>query len=118
MPCDRMTRTSRARFLAVAALAASLLASTPASAGDEVDYSAPYLVVENGELVTRYPDKQHENAGAGGETDAAGEVAGESAEGGRAEWVLAAALVAVIIGLLLLLRRVRRRSPGRVSGGA
>jgi hypothetical protein len=28
-------------------------------AGDEVDYSAPYLTVENGELVTRYPAKEH-----------------------------------------------------------
>ena len=28
-------------------------------AGDEVDYAAPYLTVENGELVTRYPAKEH-----------------------------------------------------------
>ena len=28
-------------------------------ASDEVDYSAPYLTVENGELVTRYPAKEH-----------------------------------------------------------
>ncbi len=28
-------------------------------AGDEVDYSAPYITVENGELVTRYPAKEH-----------------------------------------------------------
>ncbi len=28
-------------------------------AGDEVDYSAPYVTVENGELVTRYPAKEH-----------------------------------------------------------
>ncbi len=28
-------------------------------AGDEIDYSAPYVTVENGELVTRYPAKEH-----------------------------------------------------------
>jgi hypothetical protein len=28
-------------------------------AGDEVDYSAPYITLENGELVTRYPAKEH-----------------------------------------------------------
>ena len=27
--------------------------------GDEVDYLAPYLTIENGELVTRYPAKEH-----------------------------------------------------------
>lgn len=28
-------------------------------AGDEVDYSAPYITVDNGELITRYPAKEH-----------------------------------------------------------
>lgn len=28
-------------------------------AGDEVDYSAPYMTLENGELVTKYPAKEH-----------------------------------------------------------
>jgi len=27
--------------------------------GDQVDYSAPYLTVENGELVTKYPTNEH-----------------------------------------------------------
>lgn len=103
------------RSVAIALLAASLLAVMPAQAGDEVDYSAPYLVVENGELVTKYPDKQHQNADAGDATDAAGEAPGNDAADGSAEWLLAAALVAVIIGLLLALRRARRRSPSRVS---
>lgn len=31
-----------------------------AFAGDEVDYSAPYLTLENGELVTKYPAKEHD----------------------------------------------------------
>ncbi len=29
-------------------------------AGDEVDYSAPYMTLENGELVTKYPAKEHD----------------------------------------------------------
>ena len=28
-------------------------------AGDEVDYSAPYITVEHGELITMYPAKEH-----------------------------------------------------------
>lgn len=31
-----------------------------AFAGDEVDYSAPYITLENGELVTKYPAKEHD----------------------------------------------------------
>ncbi len=38
-----------------------------ALAGDEVDYSAPYLVVENGELVTKYPAREHEGAAVAGD---------------------------------------------------
>lgn len=49
-----------------AALVACLIAvSAPTTqAGDEVDYSAPYIVVENGELVTRYPAVQHDGVAA------------------------------------------------------
>ena len=43
-------------------------------AGDEVDYSAPYITVENGELVTRYPAKEHAVADAPVQPDP-GEVA-------------------------------------------
>ena len=41
-----------------------------ALAGDEVDYSAPYLVVEDGELVTKYPAREHEGAAVAAETQA------------------------------------------------
>ncbi len=41
-----------------------------APAGDEVDYSAPYLVVENGELVTKYPAREHEGAAVAADTQA------------------------------------------------
>lgn len=51
-----MNRRNYRRLIAVA-----LLAFVPGSsfAGDEVDYSAPYLTVENGELVTKYPAREH-----------------------------------------------------------
>lgn len=29
-------------------------------AGDEVDYSAPYMTLEDGKLVTKYPAKEHD----------------------------------------------------------
>lgn len=32
----------------------------PLFVGDEVDYSAPYITVEGGELVTKYPTREHE----------------------------------------------------------
>ena len=41
-----------------------------ALAGDEVDYSAPYLVVEDGELVTKYPAREHEGAAVAADTQA------------------------------------------------
>lgn len=53
--------------------------------GDDVDYSAPYLTVENGELVTKYPAKQH----------SADPVA----------WIGPVLAVAVLFALLLLRRR-------------
>ncbi|MBT8098340.1 MAG: hypothetical protein KJO82_01250 [Gammaproteobacteria bacterium] len=40
-------------------MAISSLSPGFAFAGDEVDYSAPYITVENGELVTKYPAKGH-----------------------------------------------------------
>jgi hypothetical protein len=36
-----------------------LPATDRAYAGDEVDYSAPYMTVENGQLVTKYPAREH-----------------------------------------------------------
>ena len=65
--------TVRAKFrrcLLIAAIAVPAAATPPARAGDEVDYSAPYVTVENGELVTRYPAKEHDESKAGKETAA------------------------------------------------
>lgn len=104
------------RLLLRALLLASLAVTGPALGGDEVDYSAPYLVVEDGELVTRYPDKQHEAVPdeAAGEYPAEPSDPGAAGEAGRGV-VFGAALAALVIGLLLVVRRARRRSPRRAS---
>ncbi len=47
------------RSIVILWLVSSLGGVGVAAAGDEVDYSAPYVTVENGELVTRYPAKPH-----------------------------------------------------------
>ncbi len=81
-----------------------------APAGDEVDYSAPYLVVEDGELVTKYPAKEHEGA-----SPAAGAQASKSVESPQKKvgldkiLAIAAVAIAVVIALLLLIKRGRQR---------
>ncbi|MDX1499097.1 MAG: hypothetical protein R3176_04315 [Woeseiaceae bacterium] len=88
------------------------LSAAPAVAGDEVDYGAPYLVVEDGKLVTRYPGKEHEPgtaAGAGAEAgDGAEPAAGTGAgDSGRGAWFAGAAGIAVLAGVFLAWRRIR-----------
>ena len=81
-----------------------------APAGDEVDYSAPYLVVEDGELVTKYPANEH--AGASPEADVQEGKATESPQqkvGLDTIWGMAAVAIAVMIVLLLSIRRRRPR---------
>ena len=68
-----------------------------APAGDEVDYSAPYLVVEDGELVTKYPAKEHE-----GDSPQQQDGVGEY-------WTIVALAIAGVIVLLLGVRRRRRK---------
>ena len=79
-------------------------------AGDEVDYSAPYLVVENGELVTKYPARDHEGAPLeadvqAGETPAPPDqkIAVDNA------WIIAAVAIAAVIALLIMIKRRRQR---------
>ncbi len=62
----------------------------PLYVGDEVDYSAPYLTVENGELVTKYPVREHE------------------AE--PLTWIFAVVAAAIIAVFLFLRRRRNMRS--------
>lgn len=50
-------RCEKGFCLLLASLA--LFLSGSATAGDEVNYSAPYVTIENGELVTKYPAKNH-----------------------------------------------------------
>lgn len=85
-PCDCL----RAAAL-VAAFGVFVLYPGASRSGDEVDYSAPYLVVENGELVTRYPAKAHEPDQA-----IAGEAASaDSDDTGMPAWLTPALILAV-----------------------
>lgn len=86
-----------------------VLAAWPALAGDEVDYSAPYLVVEDGKLVTKYPGREHE-AGVDA-TATVAEAAGEEASPAAVDrnWKYAAAGSAALVLLLFGLLRLRRR---------
>lgn len=72
-----------------------------APAGDEVDYSAPYLVVEDGKLVTKYPAKEHE-----GESSAADESESIDQQDGIAScWTVIVGAIAVLIVVALRRRR-------------
>jgi hypothetical protein len=101
----------------------------PAWASDEVDYSAPYVTLEDGKLVTKYPAKPHTNAapraaadaGAGGAHAAdagparsgspASRAAADPAETGHPKALLAAAAaVAGVAAAAVLLARRRTRA--------
>ena len=78
----------------VVAILLVLMIAVPniAAAGDEVDYSAPYLVVEDGKLVTKYPGQEHQ---------------GDSPQ--QQDSVVAAVIAVVILLLLVFARRTRRQ---------
>jgi len=98
------------QFVSGAALTLALLlgpASVPA--GDDVDYSAPYLVVENGELVTKYPALEHQGAGQGADAQAAGAVETQPPTNKRNSLrVLAVAAIGAVLALLLMVKRRRQ----------
>lgn len=102
------------RCVSAAVAVVLLLVSPFAGAGDEVDYSAPYLVVENGELVTKYPAKQHAGTE---ETDppvTAESRAAENASSGSRWWLIAAlAGGAAAAGVGFAVQRQRRRPAAR-----
>lgn len=78
-------------------------------AGDETDYSAPYLTVENGELVTRFPAKEHVQ----GDTPALAD-SGELPEPSPLSLFLWGILAAVIFAVAVGSRSHRQRQ-GKVS---
>lgn len=83
----------------------AILGSLPVLAGDEVDYSAPYLTLEDGKLVTKYPLKEHV-PGEDPVRPASGNTkqppAGAS---GPPQWPVIAVAAIVAAAALLLLRR-------------
>ncbi len=98
------------KFAPAILLFAVFMVPRVAPAGDEVDYLAPYLVVEDGELVTKYPAKEH--AGVSPVADAQESKATESPQqkvGLDTNWGKAAVAIAVMIVLLLSIRRRRPR---------
>ncbi len=74
-------------------------------AGDEVDYSAPYLTVENGELVTRYPAKEHAPDDVPVDADADEVV--ESPQYVPVSWLVWGLLAAIVVAAGLHYRRHR-----------
>ena len=73
-----------------------------APASDEVDYSAPYLVVENGELVTKYPAKDHEGAAVAADTQADADATSSDAPSNQMPLTVVA--IAALVAFLLWAR--------------
>ena len=92
-----------------ASLLLLLFVSPVLLAGDEVDYSAPYIVVEDGKLVTKYPAQEH----AGQSTDVASAPAAELPQtrepfgtSAAEPWLFTGAVLAVLLtGLAVTMRR-------------
>jgi hypothetical protein len=94
-----------------------LLVSPFAGAGDEVDYSAPYLVVENGELVTKYPAREHAGTEETDPPATAESRALENASSGSRWWLIAAlAGGAAAAGVGVAAQRQRRPPATREAG--
>jgi hypothetical protein len=99
---NRQRSKSSCRSTAVTVTVVLLLVSPFAGAGDEVNYSAPYLVVENGELLTKYPAREHTG------TEEKDLAPAESRT--PAKWWLAAlAGAAAAVGVGCVAQRQRRR---------
>ena len=97
------------RYFVAAALIAFTAATSPVQGGDEVDYSAPYLVVENGELVTKYPAREHEAGDtAPGATQDAGPALDEVSQTRKTGTIVAIVLVVVVAFLAHARRRSKR----------
>jgi len=90
------------RFVVAVLLLMIFAIPVAAPAGDEVDYSAPYLVVEDGELVTKYPAREHDggDTAAGTEVDVESDITPSNTSSNRLQLVGALAIVTVLAFLL------------------
>ena len=86
-----------------------------AIAGDEVDYSAPYLTVENGELVTKYPANKHDEETLAAASADISEPARAAAAGRNVRRILLA--VAALAAALMLIIRYGAKRRLRDAGG-
>jgi hypothetical protein len=97
------------RFVFATLLTVFFAAPLLVSAGDDVDYSAPYLVVEDGELVTKYPAGEHDGVSAENEAPPGETNDLPAAEVDTKKWGIAGAVIIVVVAALLLIRRERQR---------
>jgi hypothetical protein len=99
----------RIRSALAAAFCGAIWISPMAHAYDEVDYSAPYVTVENGVLVTKYPDLEH-----GGEASLEG--ASFSPEPAVVA-AMSAVIGSLVIAAFMMARRSRRKRLVGNGGG-
>ena len=76
-----------------------------APAGDDVDYSAPYLVVEDGELVTKYPALEHTGGATADDTG----IAADATTGDELSYQQQLLRAAAAVGVLAFLMWIRSR---------
>lgn len=109
MSLMRVTIFSQFGSMRVGMMLALVCFAPAVLAGDEVDYSAPYLVVEDGKLVTKYPGQQHQAQPVEGADTTATETPQTDADvrGPAAQpWLFTGAVLAVLLaGLAVTMRR-------------
>jgi len=81
-------------------------------AGDEVDYSAPYMTLEDGKLVTKYPAKEHDPNATKPQTDPAGSPGSNSPTPAKPT-PLGIVLVVAMIALAVFLSRGSGKESGQ-----
>ena len=98
------------RFLVTALLAVGVVLGSAgadrAHAGDEVDYSAPYMTVEDGKLVTKYPAREHAPGDVAAQAMPADDTDTPGPEQVRARtWLLAVGVPLLGLAAFLILQR-------------
>ena len=79
----------------------------PARAGDDVDYSAPYVTVENGELVTKYPNKTHKSDDASSESTTASSAPAQDTLSPSAGWWGLLGIAGLLAAVVMIMKRRR-----------
>lgn len=108
-----VTSALRCRLLIGLGVGMTIFFAGEATAGDdEIDYSAPYVTLENGVLVTRYPIREHDPADKS--STAATPAPENPGPSGQATVILSSAVLATVAVILTgTWLRKRRRRQGR-----